>query len=132
VQRVLREEPPKASAKKKNAAMAEPLGEEPDHLLTPTEPNQVWHMDFTCLRILWWQFTLAAVLDGFSRKLLCLRLYCRRPRSADVICLLRSLIGEYGKPRSLITDHGCQFRKRVAVHAIRAYDLRFCVKLVTT
>ena len=102
--------------------MAEPLGEEPDHLLTPTAPNHVWHMDFTCLRILWRQFTLAAVLDGSSRRLLCLRLYRRRPRSADVICLLRSLIGEYGKPHFLITDHGCQFRKRFS-EVVKAWGM---------
>jgi transposase InsO family protein len=112
VQRVLREETPTPSSPHKHAAMAVPLGEEPDHLLTPTEPNHVWHMDFTCLRILWCHFTLAAVLDGFSRKVLCLRLYCQRPRSTDVIRLLRSLITTFGKPHFLITDHGCQFRKR--------------------
>jgi hypothetical protein len=125
VQRVLREEPPKASSTNKHPAMAEPLGQEPDHLLTPTEPNRVWHLDFTCLRILCWQFTLAAVLDGFSRKLLCLRLNCHRPRSTDVICLLRGLIATFGKPHFLITDHGCQFRKRfsaVVKHPSRAWE----------
>jgi transposase InsO family protein len=92
--------------------MAVPLGEEPDHLLTPTELNQVWHLDFTSLRILWFLFTLLAVLDGFLRRLLCLHLYCRRPRSLDVVRRLRALIAEYGTPHFLITDHGCQFRKR--------------------
>jgi len=102
--------------------MAVPLGDEPDHLLTPTEPNYVWHMDFTCLRIVWWHFTLAAVLDGFSRKLLCLHLYCQRPRSADVTSLLRSLIATFGKPHFLITDHGCQFRKRFSA-VVKAWGI---------
>lgn len=122
VQRVLREEPPKASSTNKHPTMAEPLGQEPDHLLTPTKPNYLWHMDFTCLRILCWQFTLAAVLDGFSRKLLCLRLYCQRPRSMDVICLPRGLIATFGKPHFLITDHGCQFRKRFSA-AVKAWGI---------
>ena len=98
VQRVLRENPPKPASPHQRAAMAVLLGEEPDHLLTPTEPNHVWHLDFTCLRILWFQFTLLAVLDGFSRRLLCLHLYCRRPRSLDVIRRLRAVIAEYGTP----------------------------------
>jgi putative transposase len=112
VQRVLREEPHKPASERKHAAMATPMGDEPDHLLTPTGPNHVGHMDFTCLRILWFQFPLAAVLDGFSRKLLALRLYCHRPCSLDALRLVRNLIAEYGKPHFLITDHGCQFRKQ--------------------
>lgn len=92
--------------------MAAPLGDEPDHLLTPNAPNHVWHLDFTTLRILWFHFTLAAVVDGFSRKLLCLRLYGRTPCSLDMIRLIRAAIAEYGNPRFIITDHGTQFRHR--------------------
>jgi transposase InsO family protein len=67
-------------------------------------------LDFTSLRILWFRFTLAAILDGFSRRPLCLRIYDKTPRSKDVVRLLRTTAEEFGKPRFLITDHGTQFR----------------------
>jgi len=45
------------------------------HVLKPKEPHAVWHVDLTEVRVLWKRFDVAAVLDGYSRKLLALRVF---------------------------------------------------------
>jgi len=55
---------------------------------------------------------VAAILDGFSRRLLCLRVYRRTPRAGDVAALVRRMAKQFGKPRFVITDHGTQFRRQ--------------------
>ena len=114
VQRILREtkpEKPRTPATRK-PAMEEPVGIKPHHLLLPQHTNHVWHMDLTCIRVLWFTFYVAAILDGFSRKLLALRVYRRMPRAFTMLLLVRNAIKQYGRPRFLITDHGSQFRRR--------------------
>ena len=93
-------------------AMAMPLGKEPYHLLTPKWINRVWHVDLLSLQILWFRFSVAAILDGFSRRLLCLRVYRRTPRARDMAALVRRVARQFGKPRFVITDHGTQFRRQ--------------------
>jgi len=113
VQRILREpksEKPKTPATPK-PAMEEPVGAEPRHLLLPQHPNHVWHMDLTCIKILWWTFWIAAILDGFSRKLLALRVYRETPCSQEMVQLVHRTTKESGKPQFLITDYGGQFRR---------------------
>ena len=92
--------------------MAMPLGEKPRHLLTPKRINRVWHVDLLSVQILWLRFSVAAILDGFSRRLLCLRVYRRTPRARDMAALVRRVAKKFGKPRFVITDHGTQFRRR--------------------
>ncbi|MEQ9455501.1 MAG: helix-turn-helix domain-containing protein, partial [Phycisphaeraceae bacterium] len=41
----------------------------PDHFFRPPRPNHVWHMDLTVLKVLWLRFEVAAIIDGFSRKI---------------------------------------------------------------
>jgi transposase InsO family protein len=81
-------------------------------LLRPRRPNCVWHIDLISLRFLWFRFTAAALLDGFSRRLLQLHLYGRTPCQRDMAVLVRRAAREYGTPQFLISDHGTQFRKR--------------------
>jgi transposase InsO family protein len=90
--------------------MAAAVGAAPHHLLIPEHPNHVWHMDLTLLQVLWFRFTVAAILDGFSRRLLQLHVYARTPRQRDLIHLLQIATKYSGAPRFLITDHGTQFR----------------------
>jgi putative transposase len=116
VQRVLREDQPPRPKKPPRPALAEPAGAMPHRLLAPTGVNQVWHMDLAQLRILWFTFTLAAIIDGFSRKLLALRVYAHVPHTCDVARLVRHTAKQHGTPRFLITDHGGQFRKRFGAH----------------
>ena len=110
VQRMLRENKP-TKPQKPRPPMVAAMGVESHHLLAPTTCNEVWHVDLTTLRLLWWKFTIAALMDGFSRKLLALKVYSRTARSRDMIQLLRSAVHQFGQPRFIITDHGSQFRK---------------------
>ena len=81
-----------------------------------------WHLDLTVLQVLWFRYTVAALLDGFSRKLLRLQVYRRTPTSRDMVGLVRRAGREFGMPRFLITDHGCQFRRQFK-HAIEALSI---------
>jgi transposase InsO family protein len=92
--------------------MALPLGKKPYHLLRPERINRVWHIDLLSVQILWLRFSVAAIQDGFSRRLLCLRVYRRTPRARDVVALVRRAARKFGKPRFVITDHGTQFRRQ--------------------
>jgi len=86
-------------------------GVEPHHLLTPADPNRVWHLDLTTLRVLWLRFTVAAMIDGCTRQLLALRVFNRTPRADQMTTLVKRTAQEHGEPRFIITDHGPQFRK---------------------
>ena len=92
--------------------MAAPAGVTPHHLHTPVRVNRVWHIDLLSLEILWFRFTVAAILDGFFRRLLSLRVYRRTPQARDMVALVRRICKESGKPRFIITDHGTQFRRQ--------------------
>ncbi len=107
VQRVLREERPKRRSVR--PAMVPPEGAEPYHLLAPQTTNRVWQIDMMQLRILWFRVTIVALLDGFSRKLLRLKVYAAAPTTADMLSVVRSAIKSFGHPRFIITDHGSQF-----------------------
>ena len=110
VQRILREEPPKRRSVK--PAMVPPEGVESYHLLAPQTTNRVWQIDMMELRILWFRFTFAALMDGFSRKLLRLKVFNGTPATAHMVRLVRSAVRSFGKPRFLICDHGGQFAGR--------------------
>ena len=111
VQRVLREEKPNRPPYRRPPLLSA-AGVEPHHLLTPTRRNETWQLDLTSLRLLWCRFTIAALMDGFSRKLLVLKVYPGAVKSRDMIILLRGAVRQCGQPRFIITDHGCQFRKQ--------------------
>ncbi|MHB1158507.1 MAG: transposase [Phycisphaerales bacterium] len=125
VQRVLRERTPVKPRPRRPKPVA--VGIESHHLLTPTQTNEVWHMDMTMLRVLWMQFTVAAIIDGFTRRLLALRVYGRTPRADQMAALVRRATADHGKAHFIITDHGCQFRKRfgaamkkMGIHHVRS------------
>ncbi len=85
----------------------------PDHVRHPTKPNQVWHLDMTEIQILWKKVEVAAIVDGFSRKIVAMKAFGRRPTSDDLSALIGASIESGGaEPRFLITDHGSQFRSR--------------------
>ena len=111
VQRALREAKPEKPLRKPRSTMEEPVGIKPDRLLTPRKPNQVWHMDLTQTCVQWFTFFIAAVLDGFSRKLLAMKVYASTPCSHNLAAMVRSATVKHGKPKFLITDNGSQFRK---------------------
>ena len=110
VQRILREEPSKKQCHK--PTLVPPEGSELYHLLVPQTTNRVWQIDMMQLRVLWFRFTIVALMDGFSRKLLRLKVFLDTPTTADMLGIIRSAIKSFGQPRFLITDHGSQFQSR--------------------
>ena len=123
VQRLLREPEAKQPQRKPRPAMENPVGIKPDRLLMPQKPNQVWHSDITQIRILWSTFFVAAVLDGFSRKIIAMKVYARTPCARNMAALVRSAAARHGSPKFLITDNGSQFRRRFS-KALRKYKIR--------
>jgi putative transposase len=124
VQNVLREPTPRKTRIRPSAVAA---GIDPHHVLTPGAPDTVWHLDLTTLRVLWRRFTVAAVLDGFTRRILALRVYGRVPRAVTMAALVRRLARQGSAPDFIITDHGSQFRpafgravKRMGTHHIQS------------
>lgn len=111
IQRVVREPKP-VRPKRPKALIGAAQGVAPYHLLNPQLPNRVWHLDLTTLRVLWLQFTVAALLDGCTRRLLRLKVYGRTPGTRHMLALIHSAIAEFGASRFVITDHGSQFRRR--------------------
>ncbi|MEL6796501.1 MAG: DDE-type integrase/transposase/recombinase, partial [Planctomycetota bacterium] len=110
VRRVLREEPPKGPGSANGRSRVTTA---PRHVQHPTRPNQVWHLDITDLRVLWKRFEVAAIVDGFSRKIVALRAFDSRPTTSDLAELVEQTAAQSeGAPRFLVTDHGSQFRSR--------------------
>ena len=60
----------------------------PDHFFKPPRPNHVWHMDMTVFRVLWMRFEVAAIIDGFSRKITGLKVFQGSPTTAELIDLI--------------------------------------------
>ena len=112
VQRVLREAQPEKPPRKPRPAMENPAGVQPDRLLKPKRANQVWHGDITQIRVLWFTFFIAAILDGFSRKILSLKVYAKTPCARNLAALVKHAVARHGRPKFMITDNGGQFRKQ--------------------
>jgi transposase len=109
VQRILRKpKPPRPPAPA--LPVVEPVV--PFHILRPVRPNGTWHLDLATLEFLFVRFYVAALIDGYSRKLLALRVYRDAPTTENMLALVRSAIREFGRPRFLVTDGGSQFRSR--------------------
>ena len=63
-------------------------------------------------QFLWLRFTVAALLDGCTRKILQLKAYRGAANSSHIVNLVRHAVRHFGVPRFLITDHGPHFRRR--------------------
>jgi len=111
VRRILEEEFVKPG--RGNMPASTPPSHQAEHLLKPKHPDHVWHTDITEVRVLWKRFEIAAVLDGYSRKLLAIRAFVRRPNTNDMNLLIKEAVRRSeASPRFLISDHGSQFRRR--------------------
>lgn len=84
----------------------------PRGILAPKKKNRTWHMDLTIINLLVVRFHVAALIDGFSRKLLALRVYANSPNGSTVIDLVKEAMDTWGATRSIVVDHGQQFRKQ--------------------
>ncbi|MEQ9461304.1 MAG: DDE-type integrase/transposase/recombinase [Phycisphaeraceae bacterium] len=84
----------------------------PNHFFQPPGPNHVWHMDMTILKMLWLRFEVAAIVDGFSRKIMALKIFRSSPNTDQLLALIDEVSGLAGLPRYFVTDRGGQFQKR--------------------
>jgi putative transposase len=108
VRRVLQEEPPKNPDNLSNRSRVTTA---PKHVQHPTEPNRVWHLDITALRVLWRRFEITAIVDGFSRRIVALHVFGQKPTTSDLAHLVEQAAEKSEiAPRFLVTDHGSQFR----------------------
>ncbi len=55
---------------------------------------------------------IAAVLDGYSRKLLNVFVFKDSPTTSEMLKLLKAMMKIHGKPRFVVCDHGGQFKDR--------------------
>lgn len=67
-------------------------------------------MDLTIVQ-LFGMHLLTAIVDGFSQRLIAMRVYRTAPATEQITALLPQAIKREGQPRFLITDQGCRFRK---------------------
>jgi putative transposase len=113
VQRILREEKPsKPRASMVISEESEASTVTPHSILRPIRTRYTYHLDFTTFDFLLVRFCVAAVIDGFSRTILSLKVFPDAPTTPMVLRMLRATFSAYGACRFLITDHGCQFRTR--------------------
>jgi hypothetical protein len=110
-QRILREQKP-APPSTPAEPPSQPSTIEPHHILRPKHVNRTWHIDLTTLDFLFIRFYVAAVVDGFSRKLLALKVYKDAPSARNMLALVKNCVKTFGTPRFLITDGGTQFRSK--------------------
>jgi putative transposase len=76
--------------------------------LVVDRPNQVWAMDLTSIPMARGFVYLAAVVDWYSRRVLCWRLSITM-EAAFCVEALEEALARYGKPEIVNTDQGSQF-----------------------
>jgi len=59
-------------------------------------------------------FWVTSILDGFSRRLLALKVSAATPTTESVMEVLTLAVAQFGSPRFAITDRGSQFRETFA------------------
>jgi len=110
VRRVLQEEPLEP---RNRFERRQQVTRAPKHVQHPMEPNKVWHLDITTYRMLWMKIEIAAIVDGFTRKIIALQAFSRRPTSRDLFVVVNNAVSaQTTTPGYIVTDHGSQFRRR--------------------
>ncbi|MEM1026512.1 MAG: DDE-type integrase/transposase/recombinase [Planctomycetota bacterium] len=83
----------------------------PEYFFKPPGAHDVWHLDLTKLRVLWRRYEVAAVIDGFSRKIVAMTAYEGTPGTQELVSLIDQAIQTNRKPKYVITDRGGQFQQ---------------------
>ena len=113
VQRILREEKPKRPARAAPAPQDGVGRKAVGHILHPGKRTRTWHVDLTVLTLFGMRFHITAVLDGFSRRLLALKVYARTLTALMMAALVKRVARHVAEaPRFIVTDHGPQFLAR--------------------
>ena len=110
VQRILREQKPRRPCRRRSADSGN--RRTPLHILHPKTVSRTWHLDLTALHVHGMRFHIAALMDGFSRRLVALKVYARTPTARMMAMLVkRATVAAGAAPRFVVTDHGTQFRR---------------------
>ena len=92
--------------------------------LVAKHPGHVWFLDFTRVGGVFRSVVVGAVVDGFSRKVLALRVAPLEPTALFAARLVREAARTFGAPAHAVTDHGKQFTAGVFGRALRALGAR--------
>ena len=68
------------------------------HLLKPIHINHVWHVDFSKIKVFCFTFWTIAIIDGFSRKLLALKVSAASYTTASTLDVLKATLAQLGTP----------------------------------
>ncbi len=98
IQRIIREDPPKGRPGKLPLVPAE--GCESTHLLAPNRTNKVWHLDLVEVRFLWMVYSVAAIVDGFTRRIIQMKAFVGQPKANDALRVMRSACKAGDTPNS--------------------------------
>ena len=91
----------------------------PAHLVRPPMPHHVWHIDITLLRVLWIKLEVAAIIDGYTRKIVGIQAFAKRPTTDDIIRLIDDLTKTHSMPRFVISDRDSQFQRSFHIDMIQ-------------
>jgi len=116
VQRALRRPPPWPTGARRPRRRA--------GALQAKRPDHVWLIDFTRVGGLFRSVFVGAVVDGFSRKVLALRVCAQEPTAAFAVRLLREAVARRGPAVWVVTDHGTQFTSAAFSRALRRGGIR--------
>ncbi len=103
-------------------------------------PGHVWNCDLTacpivggfwvdwlpkCIRQSWpFAWWLLVVVDHYSRRIVCIRVYSRQPTAVQVCDGLSAAASEHGSPAHLISDQGPQFVSEVYEAWCRLHEVK--------
>jgi putative transposase len=93
--------------------------------LVAKRPGHLWLVDFTRVGGWFRSVFVGAVIDGFSRKVLALRVVAREPTAAFAVRLLREAVAAHGAaPTWMVTDQGTQLTAAEFTRALRRQGIR--------
>ena len=92
--------------------------------LVAKHPGHVWFLDFTCVGGLFRSVVVGAVVDGFSRKVVALRVAPHEPTAMFAVRLVPEAARAFGAPAHLVTDHGRQFTALAFRQAVRSLGIQ--------
>ena len=93
------------------------------HHVIAKRPGHVWFIDFTRVGGPFRSVVVGAVIDGFSRKVLALRVAAQEPTADLAVRLVREAAAAFGSPTYLVSDHGAQLTAAVFRGALRALGI---------
>ncbi len=76
--------------------------------LVAKHPGHLWFIDFTRVGGFFRSVFVGAVIDGYSRKVLAVRVAPQQPPASMAVRLIRDAIAEMGPPTWVVSDHGTQ------------------------